>query len=441
MAYTLKAFLSVGPYINNAVGQTAKFCELSDLANTFSKEKGQYTSNAFPGRSLVSFSSMLNDVAASAPIGFTDSVHRVLNHALVKSATSGTMPYMRAEFLEQMLIEAGNEATDFDCGLIVGDGDRWLPEWISWTAKGQADVINRVTVWLTDEAFRGQYTEYQITVIAPLLNIDDFFLPASQVALALQSVTADEQMDRVQEAKGGEPETAIRALTFNYVDPLNATTRISAVWTVLIYGANGDNPDAIKIALFDYILAHSTHAQADWELIFPDIFRRTEFLVLPEWNKLAIEQRTPVSAIYSPILDLNADVALLKSWVTRNFPEYTTAQVNRAMCCLPHHYRSMNLIFVGASKNRDAKYLISDWFADYINVSSTSIDFSRMSSSTMQWALRLASTLIIAENWTSTSALPSNIRRLTRNGITFLVFTYENVNYLVYPRLSAAYAP
>lgn len=439
MAYTLKAFLSVGPYINNAVGQTAKFCELSDLAQTFSKEKGQYISAEFPGRTLTSFSSLINSVAAPAPSGYTDSVHRVLNHALQIASINGNTAYTRDELLTQLVALTVAEADEFDCGLIVNDGVRWMPEWLSWKVKGQAESSNRVTVWLTDEAFRGQFDEYSITVIPPLSTIDAFFQSASNVLLNLQAVTADDHMDRVQEAKGSDPETAIRALTFKYVDPLNPTTRINAVWTVLVYGAAGDNPDAIKVALFDYILSHTTHTQAQWEVIFPDIFRRTEFLILPQWQKLAMEQRLPSAAIYSPVLDLNADVGMLKSWIARTFPEYPVTQLNKAMSALAHNYRSLNLVFVGAAKNRDNKFLISDWFADYIAVPTTSVDFSRMSQPTASWALRLSAALIIAESWTSTTTLPNDLRRLTRNGITMLVFTFENVNYLIYPRSAPAY--
>lgn len=439
MSYTLRAFLSVGPYINNAVSQTSKFCELSDVAQTYSKEKGQYVSAEFPGQVLVSFASLLNNVKAPLPVGYASSIHRVLNHMLVKSGENGSAEYLRADVLAQMTIASSADGADFDCGLMVNDGARWLPEWLSWRVMGLSESSNRVTVWFSDDAFRGQYDQYEITVISPLENLDAFFLPASQVNTTLQAITADAQMDRVQDLKAGEPETAIRALTFKYIDPLNPTTQISTVWTVLVYGAAGDNPDAIKMALFDYILAHTAHTQAEWEVTFPDIFRRTEFLVLPGWYTLALEQRLPVAAIYSPMLNLNSEVALLKAWITRNFPEYTPLQLGRGMSSVTHNYRSLNLVFAGAFKNRDNKFLISDWFPDYIAVPTTSIDFSRMSQPTAQWAMLLSAALMVAETWTTTTTLPANIRRLTRNGVTMLVFTYQNVNYLIYPRNSGAY--
>lgn len=441
MAYTLKAFYVIGSMVNNASGSVAPLGELSSFSLTFSKEHGFYTNPVTPSNTLVTFSSKKNDADIIIPGGFTDHIQTVMTKLMGIADNHGVTQYTRSDLLLELADALELEATAIDCGAVISSNTVWLPQYIQWTALDLPEDDNRITIWLSDAAFRGQYDEYEIAVIPPLANLEDFFLDAASIRAKLAAVTADDLTDRVQAAKLDKPETMVRWQNFKYVDPVNPLNTIDTVWTILNYGPAGDNPDAINDAFVEHALANSTKTRSQWQTIFPDIFKRTEFLVLPGWWRQAIEQPVPAAGIYSAIINLSADITELKNWVSAAMPEYTALQLNRAMATLTHNYRCLNVTFIGSIDNRENKFLISDWYSDYIPVSTTSIDFSRMSANTCKWANMLTEALIFAETWTESSTLPSNLRRLKRNGINFLVFAHNGINFLIYPANQSPYAP
>jgi hypothetical protein len=196
---------------------------------------------------------------------------------------------------------------------------------------------------------------------------------------------------------------------------------------VLIYGAAGDNVDSIKDALMAHILANSTHSQAEWTAIFPDIFKRTEFIILPLWDQYAIPNRNLATGIYSPQVDLAAVVAKMKTYAT----QYPEAHIDTHLTMFTHPYRSLALLSIGSPDNRNEKYKLREIFSDLISVASTSVDFNRMAESTQEWAYELERMLYVAESMSEFTTVPTGMQKIKRNGILYLAKSYLNINYLV----------
>ncbi len=184
---------------------------------------------------------------------------------------------------------------------------------------------------------------------------------------------------------------------------------------------------SIKDALQDYILTHSTRTRDQWKAILPDVFRRTEFTILPMWDQYAIPNRTVEAGIYSSIANLQHALAFIKQ-VATGYPE---AHINANAAVVAHPYKALQFLVVGSADNRDDLFELVDVFPDYIPVASTSLDFNRMSQNTQSWALLLMSMLLEAEHMGEYTSVPVGMTRLHRGGRLFLVKSFGNINYLV----------
>ena len=69
---------------------------------------------------------------------------------------------------------------NFNFGRFVDNDQLAMPEWISWTSLSFDNTT--IKIWLSDESFKAQYDDFDITIIPPIPNMDDFFKNYSTVA-------------------------------------------------------------------------------------------------------------------------------------------------------------------------------------------------------------------------------------------------------------------
>lgn len=304
-----------------------------------------------------------------------------------------------------------------------------MPEWLSWHAKGLSGVSadNNIRIWYSDERFRLQYDEYEIVIAPPVDNLNDFFRTGQDVDDMLSGITMAAMATRLQNAKGNCPETIAQIVQYDYVDPHNSSHRVSSPWGVLIYGQAGNNTDACNDALDEYCLANSTHDRADWTVILPDMFKRTEFVLVPRFDKMAIPDRQLTQGVYSPVINMQSAMDELVAFLS-GYPE---AHIKAYGESLPNPHRSVELLSVGGPDNRDNHFSLLDYFPDYINVTTLDPDFNRMSVLTKGWAQLLQDMILIAESASEFSSIPLGYSRTKRNGKLFVVRNYNNINFLV----------
>jgi hypothetical protein len=413
---------------NNTPGVVAVAGELSDNARTFSREKGIYSDKTkAPDLVLYNFISKVDGTAVVMPVGTVqqtlDIGNFIYTHANVTAAV----------LLQNLLTNYAGQAGNFACGNMITAGGVTLPEWVSWkNLSDTAHPDNFHRVWFVDGSFQLQYDETEIYVVPPFDTLDNFFKDGDQVQTYVSALTSTDAMNRIMAVKQGYAETYIRTNTFNWVDPLNSNHTIATDWSVLIYGPAGDNPDSIKDAIMAYILANSTHSRDDWVKYFPDIFKRTEFIILPLWDQLAIPNKELTIGIYSPQM-VYADVsAKMASFAT----QYPPTHIDANLTMYSHPYRSVSLCSVGSPDNRNAVYRLPGMFPDLISVSSTSLDFNRMKAATQTWAAMLEDMLVAAETVTQFTSVPVGMNKVMRDGILYVTKSYQNVNYLVVAKSS-----
>jgi hypothetical protein len=427
--YALKGFVINDQFVINTPGQTAVMGEMTTYSATFSQEKGYYKNDTInPDITFVSFTSATDGTAQAVPNDLRDRVLAILNWTYAQTLL-GVQIYAD-QFLNSILTQFQSQAGTFACGNIIADGNgHWIPEWVSWTDNTltAAGTQNQIKFWFVDQSFQAQFDDYSFVIVPPITPLDDFFKPGAAVAIEVNARTVPQMFDQITAARNNQPESIQLALTYNYYDPNNASNIVPTNWIVLIYGPQGDSIDAINDALVNYILANSAHLRPDWVQIFPDIFKRTEFIMLPLWDQFAIPNSALKTGIYATISNLGRVSALYKTMV----PSIASAQVDSYLSLMANPYKDLQIAICGSTDNRNNWFELGDVYPDLISVGSTSTDFQRMSQDTQNFLLQLAQMLITAETMGPFTSIPTGFTRVTRDNILYIVMNYDNIDFLV----------
>lgn len=438
--YSSKSFANIGAFLSNVPGTNSPIGELTTYGATFSREVGTYEDGSQPGYTIYNFSSSNdgNDGPAAGKVAVDSALVTKMIGVInfITNKVTSTVGQIDADQLLQALVVYGATVNldTFSIGDVVQHDQYWAPDWVKFQSQGVTTggatptlIPNENTIWISIAAFVSEYDEYEIVVVPPIDSLDQFFQTGTAVINMINQITTPQIIARMQTFSNGHPPTIARDDQYTYYNPLNVAQTVAVDWPVLIYGPAGDNIDAIKDALIAYILANSSHTRADWTVIFPDIFKRTEFILAPHWHKYAIPNRTQAAGVYSPVINYNEGKSFLKLVA----PAYDPAFVETHANVFGHPYNSIMVSVVGSVDNRALLFEITQVFQDYIDVSSTSIDFNRMDPLTQGWALMIANMLIIAETMNDHTVLPQGMMKITRNGILYLVQAYNNIQYLI----------
>jgi hypothetical protein len=432
--HIIKGFVTINNFIDNTPGILSPLGELSTWSTTYSKEKGEYQDLTIPGYKLVTFNSSDStsnekiQVSNLEVLEILEVVRESINYASVH-----IRPYDVVDFRGTLLNNFYTRVSNINFGAFVDNGTLALPEWISWNSLSSDTFVK---IWLSDQSFSEQYDEYEIVVIPPIINLDDLFGFYNVAVNTMASRTISDLSDIIQNTKGSNPETYLRMLNFNYVNVNNTSQVTPTDWAILVYGRSGDNIDAIKDAIVEYILNNSTHTRGEWTLIFPDIFKRTEFIILPRWDKVAIPNLTVMGALYSSILNPIECISFAKTSISYYPPTFIETNIH----IMPYDYKALSLLVINGVDNILGKRDIVDLFSDYIPVSTSLADFNRMSIKTRDWVILLEQLLILAETATEFTSVPNKFRRIMRDGILYISVIYDNINYLVAAKSNSIYS-
>ena len=429
----IQGFATLNDYVTNAKNEVAVFGELSMFSSTYAKDKATYVDSTAPGYELTIFKSV-NEISGEYKILTAADANEII--AIIKKsvmyAKSHPRNYDPEDFRNTLLADFFGKISSVELGDLVENGSISLPEWISWISSGSNASIK---IWLADSSFQSQYDGYEIKIIPPLENVDDFFQFFNTVVTELNQISMTSLNKKLEETRGMYPETYTRFLNYSFINNLMLTQSIDTTWTILIYGKAGDNTDAIKDALINYVLTHSKHSLEEWEVIMPDLFKRTEFVIIPRWDLISIPNVTNLTALYGNIVNLANSITLANKVCSY----YSSSHVANNVFMMPNDYKAINLLVVNGENNASNKKSLVDLYPDYIPVSTGSLEFNRMSEKTKEWALELSNMLIAAESMTRYSNLNYKYRKVIRNNVLYLSITVDNVNYLVVAKTNEVY--
>lgn len=422
-------FVTKSELIRNLPGEVSEFFELSPLALTYSRTRGEYQHVNFVGDVLHTFKSISLDTQDPYIVS-QNQVQEIF--AVVKTVheyfTEYHTPYDLPSFQNAIQATHTGKIQNFGSSDVYAGTTFSCVSWVSWESVQYPGTT--IKIWLRNEAFEYQYTDYEIITVPPIDLLDRFFGGYGSLAVQLESITVSDTIEKIQEFKGKNPETKLRVLTFDYVNANNPTQKTPVHWGVLIYGMNGDNIDSIKDAIAHFVLSNSAHSQADWTLIFPDIFKRSEFKMLPRWDLVSIPNLTELSALYSSIVEPSECIAkAYEFWPTLN---HSWVEFNLSV--VPFDYKAISVLAVPGDTNDTTKLKLKQVFPDYIPVGTSTYDFSRMTPMTRAWVVMIVEMLVIAETMSDQSPLSSMYRRVYRDGKLYVARVYNNINYLIAAR-------
>ncbi len=431
MQLRLKGFVGIETLISNVDGVVAPVGELSTLSRTYSKDVGVYPSISDPAYTYYSFLCSFADASkTTVPALLQGQIIAMAKWIYQKQIINGA-PSDRIEFLEDLIEQFDTGITGLNCGeMIQIDTNFFFPAWITFRKTDMPALDpaedNIVTVWFADAAFKAQYDEFSITVVPPLTPLELFFNGKTAVLAALAARSLTETMLKVQEAKEGYPESILSAENFDYVDPVSGS-RHPTNWTMLIYGAEGDDIDAIRDAIRAYIADNSARPEADWREIFPDIYKNTEFVVYPRWKLWGIPDMQLYEGTHSPIIQLKKELDYLKV-VQAGLPPL---HIDAHGAVIPCNYKSLSLLLISSPDNRDNLFDISQVYPDIINVPTSDTLFAAMNAETRDWILGIQEMLMIAETVGTYTDMPPGFRKVARTGVIYVTKKFKNINYLV----------
>lgn len=422
----IQGFVVVPHLINNATGQTAPIGELSTYSRTFAKEKGEYRHGDYPEFQLVTFDT--HDGDTSSLVSLTDpEVAEVFStiRAMFAYANNTPRPFTLQAFQQEMEAQLGATHLNLVLGPLVEGVLSDFPQFVSFISR--TNTNNEIKVWLSNEAFESQYTGFSITVIPPFEPITDFFGAYADVKLQIERTSMSVLGDRMQEAKLNHPETVSRLVSVKFVNRHSPTISTTVIFGVLVYGAEGDYNDAIKEAIVEYLVSHSTYNDEAWQTIFPDLFERTEFLFLPRWDLIALENLTERSSLHSSLLPIADSLLYARGFLSSMTPTHIEGHSH----FLVSTYKLLSGVIVAGTNNAAGHQTFVQSFPDYIPVPTTSSDVARMTVRTQGMSEFLSKLLATAETATKHSALTKGTRRITRAGKLFVAKGYDGLNFLV----------
>lgn len=436
---TLKGFISIPYLANNSLGQTAIFGELSTYSQTFSRIKQQFADpTSYPGIELVTFTTVTDtgsqfnpSVAVSGHIlAVATWVYEQYQNSLIPSNAS------KAAFITAL-------TTEFPLmtGVVINEilngspSTKRMPDYIYWHFN-DGGVDNEIKIWFADSRFRTQYDDFEILVIPPVATLDTLNNPLTTVAQLVLQRTASVVIQAVNTLTNNEPYTILRTQNVVWNSPSSPGVTLPTDWTVVIYGAAGNDTDAIKSAIREYISTHS--ALTVWSTIYPSLYADNEFVIIPMWGDTSVPENGLDPGLYSASVRagklINVAAALIPSTYAQSVVISTF--LSSHLYIASAFFRSLSFMAVGNPNNAGSAYSFDALYGDYMNIPTTSSDFARMVVTTQNFIIKLNDALEKAMTLTSISAVPVGYTRSIRNNKVYLTFDYNGYNYLVLAAIS-----
>lgn len=432
---TLSAFMSMSAMNNNVPGLTSAIGELSQYSASFSREVGRYGKPEFPDVRLVSFDCRDDDTIVILDPGYSNAI-LALGQWMYSKAITGKFTSDKDACQQMITADFSTTIEVTAIGAMRTNGNYWLPEFLFFKVLGQTDD-NLMRVWFSDPAFQAQYDLYEIIVVPPVVPLDDLHKDRLTVKSLLEGITIPHMLDEAAKLIGEHPATRTVAKNYDWVDRNDPTVRYPTPWTVIIYGAAGDNPDVIREALVDYILANSTFPREDWELIYPDLFRPTEFYIAPIWDRYSLPNQVKAAGMFSPTIPYRH----MMDYAVQMVDNITTEYAAENMLAISVNYKGLMCLTMGNPRNRYDLFRFEELWPRYINLSTEHDDFGRIDDETRAFILFLVNMLRIAEDVNEFSKLPIGMSRLERGGIKYLGATHDEIMYLVATRANELTIP
>lgn len=436
----IKGFVSMPSLENNASGIVAPFGELSVHSRTFTRDH-QVLSNpdTTPSTSIVVFKSTNN-------AGDTQVVPTLVGARLMLIAEwvydqhiSGQVPSNanKQAFINSLEAEFPDvERATLGQILNGASPTRKMPDFIKFVIP-QGTEEHRCTLWFSDAKFRTQYKDYTILIVPPINTIDLLNNNNTPVVSTMLSErTTPQFVARMNQVSNGIPYTIMQTYDLTWHQPDGGAGRLPTTWSAIIYGDAGTDLDAIKNAVREYIAQHTDNT--NWDDIYPDLYAENEYAIVPLWENIAIPETGLDIGLYSPVTNVGKLINVMLARSPSGYGQTSTLTTHLATSLeiFGTPYRSMQLLAIGNPNNPNEQYAFSQQYPDYLNVPTTSSDYSRMSEKTRLFYQALMDCLEQARRYTEGDIPPNGLTKTIRGNRIYLTFVADGYQWHVLTRVS-----
>jgi len=429
----LKAFALNSSFVDNGSDVVPSLGVLSAHSLTYTRDRGFYkNSEISQAIGIRAFTTIRDGVDGKLTAAESDAVITVAKTTYDFGVASTGTQLTPEQFRVHLVTQHNTIIGDVFVGPTTSEDGVWAPTFITFTLRGTAD--SSISIWFSDESFQTRFPDTELFPIMPIDRLDDFFdKPGAEIEAMIKLVDPEVMVSRMQVVRGKYPESYKRVDMFTYYDPVQSGRMVPTPFGMLVYGIAGNNIDSIKEKLQEYIIANSTHTREEWAVIFPEIFRKNEVIIVPLWDQIAIPNKSNTPGEFSPQCGLKELYATITKWAVG----YPAAHITEHTGTTGFPYRSIALVSIGHPENTDGLFSLRALYPDWINTNTTQ-DFNRMQPATREWALAAMEAVQLAETFTDTDVVPENFMKVKRGDALFLTFTKRKVNYLVLCKVSVA---
>lgn len=433
----LKGFSEFNDLILNGFKEVCPIGELSPTSRTFTRNLQTFSAKTGQKDFSLLAHSYRDDknaiITSAIPTAALDKLGPVLDWIWTNS-TTGVITSDQVVFTQKINQQFGSVDFVLKADLMqseVINGKTYIvPTYLS-----VVDSVNDITskIWFVNERFEKEYDEWELVVVPTLEPIDQLTQNQSIVKPLVDALTLADWTQRYTVKSEGLPYTDVVVTPLLWHDLSNNTRTLQTQWATLVYGPQGKNIEVIRDNLTAFMLANSTHPEEDWMVIYPDLFIKDEFTIVPMYDKIAIGKQLTLAEIFSP-------QTLLKDLGTKYkkfFPDYTVTHYNDNVSQFPCLWQSIAALACGGMRNTIAPTNMPAHLPDYILAKPGTGDYDRMSEGTRSWLSLYERMVVEANRWVYGATLPSDMGTITRGGYTYISATLNRVTYMVLTRNSA----
>jgi len=303
---------------------------------------------------------------------------------------------------------------------------------IEFTTDNGLDVY----LFLSDKFFITLYPFYEIIATYPIENFYSLVTHEQEFVNALQNFSIEEFNQRMDESKGRYPVTSYRVINIPYLKSDNSF--MPCYFGFVVYGNVGEFEDVLLLFLYDEMIRNGL-SDSFIRQRFPGIFEINEFFVIPWYDKIAMEANDFQTRIYSQVTKTYSENITIQKYL----PSYNTIDhIKNRTYNVPTEYNNILLRVVdGFYSKRDYRYFPTV-YPDIVTISTTDMDFYRMSVKTRTMVETLLKALYIADSSDdnemitklTSSIYTQGFRYRLRNGFYYIAFRYNNTLFHVLPR-------
>lgn len=444
----IQGFIKIPEIANNTPQAVALFGELSPISTTFTRDMRNFVlPEKHPGIEFVSFRSV--DIA-SEPITIQPVISGVciaIGSWVHNQAKSKQIPVNsdKLTFIQALTAEFASVINSYglptpiksvEIGEILPSqtpGVRY-PDFVAFRIDDDTKQYS-IKLWFSDSRFQLQYNNYEIVVLPPVGAIDSLNGTTAQVSTLLTSLSKSQIINQINAVTKDHPATTVYPIRLRWHNPVNVTSTLETEWLAVIYGKAGIDNDAVKDAIRTYISDNSSNT--NWTSIYPDLYAESEFIIIPFWDQLSTPDNGYDEGLYRTAVNLEnlKRLELQKIPVAYNTVTDFDDYKKHNLVIASSSYRALMFYSIGNPNNEKGIFSILQLYPDYMDISTSSPDFSRLMVKTQNFIIMLNEALHKAREYNENKGVPLGYSLSVKGNREYLGFDYEGFTYYVQTRL------